>query len=254
MESVNKSDAEREGRMPSSEYECAAKLGPLLDKNDILRAFVLRADHGNYPYLHQPWSKGDYIYASDGSILVRLRADGMQAPALPPDSGPHQVDQMLDAPQACFVRVPDVPTFPCSTCRGTGTRSFSICLACRGKGEFLRGSHWYDCKECDGSGDVLDRGGALVIECADCLGDGVVDLLLGSDRSLAVVPALNTRYLVGSDRSLAVGPAFFATRYLALLNRLPGAEIAVVDAVAAAVFRFQGGDGLLAPMRGPASR
>ena len=203
------------------------------NKGSILQMFV--ADANEYrAYLRTPWRNGERIYASNGQILVRLDAEGMQAPELPADIsvGLRNVDRLFDAPLPLgYVSAPDVVTnVLCETCRGSGKRRFSHCDECKGRGEFLRGSYVYACLGCEGSGEVPDDAGYKTRPCADCRGYGVDSLRTDTN-------------------ALAIGPARFATRYLGLVARLPGAEIAVVNATAPAIFRFRDGDGLLAPVQ-----
>ena len=205
------------------------------DKASILQMFVAGADEYR-AYLCSPWRSGDRIYASNGHVLVRLHADGMQAPTLPKGVGPdpRDVDRLFEVtPLSGFVAVADViADLVCQTCRGSGKRRFRHCDECNGQGEFQRGGHVYACLGCEGAGDIPDDSGYTMRACADCRGYGV-------------------DYLRTTTDAVTIGPARFGIRYLGMLARLPGAEIAAVGAAAPAVFRFRDGEGLLAPVQLP---
>jgi hypothetical protein len=82
------------------------------------------------------------------------------------------------------------------------------------------------CAECNGKGKHKYQGS--FIECEDCGGEGKYDK--------------HKRIPIGDE-------AGFSNVYLSWLAELPGIEIAPFGAEEPARFRFEGGDGLLMPMR-----
>lgn len=107
-----------------------------------LKPFCYTGD--DRPYLKQPWSRGDFTYASNGHVLVRvLRLTDVPENAATPDC-----EKLLAKTPECsdFAPFPefdisDAPKVPCDICDGRGTEH--DCPDCG-----------HDCEECDGTGEI----------------------------------------------------------------------------------------------------
>lgn len=147
-------------------------------------------------YIKAPWSLGDYSYATNGHVLIRVpRRDDA------PDCNKEllsKVNHNFDVSPAEWLPIPEVSPqkIDCDECNGTGEY---ICHTC----DHNHG----DCENCDGTGKVQKR------------------------------------------TPVTVGNTLFSDVYLAMIAALPGAQIGVQDYPNASRFRFDGGDGLIMPMR-----
>jgi hypothetical protein len=159
-----------------------------------LQTFCIAKDSGRYS-LESPFSRGDWTYATNGHIAVRVprRADV--------DEGSTSVERLGWAPSnATYVSAPrfELPRSPevdCEKCDGRGTKH--DCPGCSCK-----------CEHCDGT---------------------------------AVEPE---KFTVG------IGEGIFSAKFLRLILGLPGVELGPIHSREPMPFRFEGGEGLLMPMRG----
>ena len=146
-------------------------------------------------YLNVPNTIGEFTYATDGRILIRV-------PALP-DIGQHSSlpKSMREGFEKVLVVATDytpllLPPAP----------EFTNCI-------------W-----CDGSGDCEDESIEL---CSSCDGTGLQN-----------------------ERPVSLGVSCVDWRYLALIDCLPNAEVAMPVAVDVGIaFRFEGGLGTLMPLK-----
>lgn len=150
--------------------------------------------------LHHPITQGDYTYATDGRICVRVPAiEGAQF-ALRPDFGaiwPASFDVYMPATLPDGFDDMKDPATKCQTCQGRGHVTCETC------------GHDHACGDCDGDGFIID---------------------------LVPVP-------------LSGGVCFAASHYLRLVMSLPGAAIQCLDLTSPIRFTFDGGEGLLMPMK-----
>ena len=203
--------------------------------------------------LFQPFSNGEHTYASDGIMLIRVpRRDDI------PEGGPrvsqreltHWFDRVSECEWASLQEMqtgaehlhPGTPATPCEDCAGTG-RVVS-CDECDGSGYTVCsgcGSDEKDCPKCKGKSCWPAKQGEDGIECDNCDGDGIE--FHGSPDVTAV----------------QTGPQWFDIARLARVSDLPNFEIATPMADPSdaeswsdpMLFRFEGGYGLLMPMRPP---
>lgn len=182
------------------------------------------------PKICGPFSFGEYSYATNGHVLVRVPrlADVPEWKAI---NG--QAAQMFDgldysAMEQNLVGIPvfDVPEpVKCYKCHGKG--KVSLCPECDGEGEVDLDNEYHtyecECKTCDGEGSIAGNDAI----CTSCNGTG------------------NER----THQKVSVGAALFSGHYLAMMDALGGTRIAVTETLAPAYFTFDGGDGLLMPMR-----
>lgn len=221
-----------------------------------LKAFC--ADPDRRPELSEPFSAGEFTYASNGHVMVRV--DRRDDCTDEPDGGKKvsvlvrylsRLDSVTFSPFPA-VNLPPVPPHvpkPCNDCEATGRIHSVACGKCHGTGMHTchACNHEDDCEECNGYGrierparpdDTLN-----VTECENCEGTG--DCSRDDDR------LIYTR----------VGPYWIDRRYVVLMQSLPGIEIdlghtAFYDGASAwdeppILFRFDGGVGAIMPLRGP---
>lgn len=193
--------------------------------NDLLKQFVAGANESR-EFLRQSILRDDWVYATDGSIVVRVpRADGIDA--IESDL-PKRLSEIFDNPRGeTFVDIPDLPLAePCMPCHGSGV--VYKCQDCDGNGWFDRNGQNYACKSCGGYGQTGDGGETDKVPCSACNGTRIF---------------LNQR--------VAVGNILFARHYLEKIKFLPEVRFAIPpDDTIPAYFAFDGGEGLLMSMIG----
>ena len=162
------------------------------------------------PYLTKPFSRGDWTYATNGHICVRVpRIEGVGEIKPVPGYKVYETAEgfFRDIPSEGFkalppVNLPDNSDAPCAECDGRGSA--------------------HDCPSCQ-------------CPCSDCDGTGHL-------------PA-------GHGISVGIGGAIYHGRYIAQLQALPGvtvsppSKIIGISDYRAAFFRFDGGEGILMPLR-----
>lgn len=192
-----------------------------------LQHFCAQADDER-EYLRKPFKRGEFVYATNGHIGVRVPADGLTADELPADKLP-QLEALLSRPAPGPLKSLAVPiAAKCLACKGRRTVELGFCKDCAGQGGFDHCGLMYDCKNCDGQGWTDNYSDDDRVEdrpCEACLG-------LGRQR----------------DRDVVDGVGFQRV-YLNWIMRLPGALFAVGGPEDTAAFTFDGGNGVLMPMR-----
>jgi hypothetical protein len=125
--------------------------------------------------LSLPRPIGEHVYATDGTIAVRIKATPEILAAIPPlDSSkrfPQSVPMVFDGEwMAEPAPLPDLSAAPvCSTCKGKRHLKKWRCSECDGEGETICDCCGQDtvCRECNGKGS--SPGGP----CPDCAGIGI---------------------------------------------------------------------------------
>lgn len=157
-------------------------------------------------HLNEPFSEGEFSYATNGHILVRV-ARRTDVPEVSADGMKNKIPRIFaDNPFVKHVAIPEIPAqieVECDYCDGEGKHDREC------------GAGNYECAECNGTGRVMGEAGELG----------------------------NTRY-----PQIEVGGVWFAPRYLRLIKALPNYSFSPRNAKAS-LFTFDGGDGLLMPMR-----
>lgn len=215
------------------------------------------------PDLLDPWSHGEYTYATNGFIAVRVpRRPDAADKSSEGESCAGTVDSYLTGVETADmaplpdVEPPAVPAYvptPCMPCAGTGREHVTQCRDCRGAGmhECQTCHHEDECETCHGSGQIVraattEDDPKQVVDCDECGGTGDT-----GDHDHR--PIVYTR----------VGP-YWVDRYLVvLMQSLPGMVIdlavtqwhAPPESVTAwrkatpIQFRFDGGVGCVMPLR-----
>lgn len=197
-------------------------------------------------YLRAPWLAGEWVYATNGHLAVRVPAASRPDITATPEKAPNVgalFDMAFDRAGE-FAPIPDVKKTQCSHCGGTGRLWAINCPDCDKDtpGEFEHGSYTYDCKNCEDS----------------AAGKGWVEVAK-EDRDAQSWPCerCDGVGLCRDDSAERIGGAHYATRYLAMLSALPGARIRPGDPaprdygakVIPALVTFDGGHALLMPRR-----
>lgn len=128
-------------------------------------------------YLSKPFSFGDYTYATNGHVAIRVPrredvAENADAPNLTIQPLFAKADDFVMA-SLPSIDLSNVAVAKCATCRGR--KSGVECPYCRGTGEHQCDCDHceMDCDECHGEGiEYRDRSGEQV-NCADCEGTGI---------------------------------------------------------------------------------
>ena len=188
--------------------------------------------------LKSPFSDENYTYAADGHICIRVP----RIPEIPENEGGVRLLKYLKFDHAEMTdwkpiqtEIPEGKRVDCMSCHGTG--KVLICEDCDGDGEveyefFSKSGKSYDldheCPVCEGRGKMNGDG----TRCEDCAGQGF---------TIKNVPVKVTEIGLSISNHL-----------LQRVRDLPGLEIAVkgrVDDMPPVRFRFDGGCGLIMPMR-----
>lgn len=125
------------------------------------------------------------------------------------------------------------PGDQCLACKGHGRAKTTSCDDCEGDGFFWHGRHEYECQSCNGCGNVSEPTESPDgVQCHHCRGSGVIF----SHRACV--------HCFG-DEKFGIAP-----KYLLLLQSLPGCRMAADFGPEPIIaFRFDGGHGVVMPMR-----
>lgn len=183
--------------------------------SESLKPFCYRHDDRG-DWIKKPWTIGDYTHATDGRILVRApKLDGFDASeeAVKKTAG---VIAQFSEWQKVNHGMPLPPFKPretenCQTCKGSG----SACYV-----------------ECDTCGGAISLNGQT-INCVDCTGTGH-----------------RLKHDGGNFAPVKLGSQWTSSFYYEKLASLPGLVwFNNSDALGPIYFRFDGGDGLLMPLK-----
>lgn len=186
---------------------------------DILLKFC-----GDRIGITEPYSIGSYSFATDGSILIRVN----RLPGITEKEKAPKIDGVFEKADehssGLSFDIPEVnpKTKECPACQGVGANC--ECPECDGKGLVTLSNDFNDydcdCDTCDATGKVA--------KCEDCNGTGRVYVRV----------------------RVRISKSDFADKYLALLKELPDCKLYPSNKPEGiAKFKFNGGDGLLMPMR-----
>lgn len=180
--------------------------------------------------LKQPFNIGDYTYASDGHIIVRIEKQTVFL-----DTKRDFADRVLGLPWEKTTNIVNPSKVPLFSIEG-----ISCCRFCRGKG-FAQ-----DCEECGGGGTVCFSNDHNNYEftCKSCGGNGSE----GVDSGTPCPHCLGTSHNL-SDNGIMVGDRKVSLMNLVRLERLAGVKLNVeCDNRAVIPFSFDGGVGMIVPM------
>lgn len=178
--------------------------------------------------IQQPWSMDGHSFATDGHILMRVpRLDQVAENRDAPETG----HLFANSPHTGnFLPIPDLPEpqdGPCPECKGSG-KVPARCQKCDGEGTILCPQcedGQLECDECDGTGLPEEES---EVPCEDCDGSGKRPVL----------------------QRVAVGNQTVDAKFLRLIEDLPNVRITNSQKeLSALTFVFDGGDGLIMPIR-----
>lgn len=195
----------------------------------------------------KPYSWGEYTFATNGHMQIRVPRladvpENEKAPAIEFKESNFVGKHYLKEP-AEWLPVPAVTAIPqiCSVCEGTGEAA--VCPECNGN-------------QCVDFSNTFNEYGSF--DCKTCNADGQISL-----RGVKRLKSYNyhfeeIREACGSCTFGKVWPmdgtvingVKIKDQFLSLISDLPGVEIGVFsDPLEVVLFRFDGGDGLIMPMR-----
>ena len=193
-------------------------------------------------HLRRPWKHGEWVYATNGHLCVRVPAASMPDVA-ECDKAPNAQNlfqKHMEQRQCEFLLMPTLPkVHACGDCEGKGTVLAVKCPACT-DGAFDHYGDTYDCLHCEGS----------------AAGPGWIE----SERDSATKRPCNFCDGLGSslreNGNAPLGESTYSLVYLSWLAELPqvrvcpglSAELPTKEQVPA-VFLFDGGQALLMPRR-----
>lgn len=177
---------------------------------------------GKSKAISEPFSGGEYSYATDGSIIIRVPVQAETTKEVPDGLGygfPSFDHDLITS----WLDMPVLPTnkITCEKCNGTGKEE--TCHECNGDGiltfESDYNTYEVECERCGGNGKNDE------IPCDECEGEG----------KIPEVPYVKLD-------SVCLG-----IKYLELLKDLPDIKFAIVskDRSEPVRFKFAGGVGLL---------
>jgi hypothetical protein len=175
-------------------------LGGIMTKEDLQKFCSVEAAHLDR-YIGVPFSRGQYTYATDGHLLIRVS----RLADVPERKESPDAEKIWPKKNYDYFAIPDLPepTFrPCSICKGTG--------------EFM-----YVDEDDDGNKS------SEIGTCYECDGDKTFP---------AIIP-------------VKIGCSHFSNHFLAAIKDLPGIQIAPTGELDPALLKFDGGEGLLMPMK-----
>lgn len=199
---------------------------------ELLRAFCSTDE--TRPALQRPFNLGEYSYATDGRILIRVA----RLEEVPPREGESPVgnpDAVIPEghgyePAICPPKWEEFKEVrsTCKRCDGTGKSN--TCPDCDGEGEIECPEclHEHECERCHGQGIIKAKDPATGDPCENCDGTGY--------NEDDFVVALNG------------GMTFVNLKYLRLAHRLPNLKMSFRDRLSTIRLEFDGGVGALMPM------
>ena len=194
-----------------------------------------------------PYSRGEYTFATNGHMQIRVPRlaevpENEQAPVIEiSEKDPVGKNYLKDPAEWVPVPAVTVNSEPCKACGANGKGV--ECPECQGDGYVELSTDWndydgQDCKTCGGNGQISEAGYERLkgfkawmpepkpVKCDACY-NGQIWPMAGE----------------------IVSGVKINVRYLDLIGKLPGAQLGVFGEWDVARFRFDGGDGLVVPMR-----
>lgn len=181
-------------------------------------------------YLHKPMRHDGFLYATNGHVAVRIEDDRTIDAGPMPENLQATIPKLLsDNEERTWRHIPQIDHSSlraCPFCKGSGCAD--ECPACDGEGEFEHWDDWYDCKRCDGGGQVAAQQDDAAAVCGRCNGSGL-----------------------DCNQSIEIDGPIIAVKYILLIAaEAPGAEIGISkNTLGVQLFRAPGVIGCVMPMR-----
>ena len=197
-------------------------------------------------HLRKPWRAGEWVYATNGHLAVRVPAasfpDAQENAKAPTTIGDLFARAFDSKAPSDFRLMPDLqPLKKCGWCKGKGRMHSIKCPDCDDDGEFMHGHHTYTCQECE-----HDPAGPGRLECSP--GDE------GANET-ACSACYGLGYQSRDNGRTNIGDAHYSTVYLHMLAELPQVAICPGEPAStairptAAALSFDGGQAILMPYR-----
>lgn len=197
-------------------------------------------------YLWRPWRAGEFVYATNGHLAVRVPAadfpDAAENSKAPKSIADLFASAFDGREERDFRAMPELPKLiKCLDCKGAGRLHSIKCPDCDDYGEFVHGRNTYECKEC-----ADDPAGPGRLECAN--GDEV-------SEERACHSCLGLGYQSRGNGHTKIGDAAYGTVYLHMLGELPQCRVCPGEPAPRtwepkpqpAAFAFDGGQAILMP-------
>lgn len=188
--------------------------------------------------LTEPFNEGNYTYASDGSIVIRVDKIPEITKTYPSVKAGQIFEENKINGYEIWIDPPEFKVIEreCNYCKGTG--KITICKECNGAGgiQFNTIYNVYDveCLSCGGKETVNVNG-----KCEDCEGTGKYKEYSN--------PIIETDIIINGN--LERIKIMLGGTYLEMIQVLPNIKIALQDSSIKPVkLKFDGGIGLLMPM------
>lgn len=176
--------------------------------------------------LSEPFSYGQYTYASNGHIMVRVARLSDVPERDDVATMMEKIDKIFLLPIVQLAHFP-LPDFPAP--------EKHPCKECRGKGKD------YTCPECDGDGEIewdTDYH-SYSAECKQCHGERTIN---------EICPMCDGNGFYYKPESFQIGDQLYDKRYLAMIRDLPDSVfVPGSNTKEPGHFTFAGGDGVVMP-------
>ena len=194
-----------------------------------------------------PYSVGDYTLATNGHMQIRVpRMENVPESEKAPrvaftETDPVGKNYLKEPVEWLPVPAVTVVSEPCRACGGTGKGV--VCPECKGEGFVALTTDFneydgQDCKTCDGNGQISAAGY-----------EKMKGRMAYMPESKPVICDACHNGRIWPMAGEIVGGVKINVRFLDLIGKLPGAQLGVFGELDVARFRFDGGDGLVMPMR-----
>lgn len=170
------------------------------------------------PVITHPWTAEGYTQATNGRILIRVAP--IEDVEINTTTAP-VTDRLFPKQEPTeWHDITELQLMPGETCPHCNKAESVVCPECGGNGQVELSNHYnsyvVDCKTCEGSGETY---------CRHCEGRG---------------------FLEGVTQ---LGSAQYSSDLLRQLQSLPNCKVGIGKPLEPAWFRFDGGDGLVMPVR-----
>ena len=200
------------------------------------------------PYLRAPFKRGQWVYATNGHVCVRVPVES-EPDAQESDRSPNAgalFEKHIENRECEFLLMPKIPDLiQCSGCAGEGRVRAIKCAPCSGTGVFQHFGDTYDCQRCADS--AAGPGWDERLPFDDASPEDVMRVCDNCD---------GLGYALSSNGVMALGDSTYSPVYLSWIAALPQVRICPGGPAAAhhtevvpAAFIFDGGQGIVMPRR-----
>lgn len=202
-----------------------------MESTDLQKFCDTNTDHEAYG-ITEPFSRGEWTYATNCHICVRIPRISTITHEASVSESAEKLFADAKARTTVWQSLPDfeLKRSDCSTCGGTGY--MQRCPAYDHPDHKCFNGKSKICKQYDGDcAKGCSKDAEFSFKCEDCEGSGEIKL-----------PG---KYIVQG----AAGTTQISAIYLDMIKDLPNVMIAPYDETSGFLFRFDGGEGMLMPMR-----